>query len=124
MEALKKQFQKDAAVLRERRVKPIWEIKEAKRRKVVRLRMLSGEDVVVDTLVANSTFRDLYTEARKKLGICTRGSPLSLRLSYVGWPNTKDTRQHAFAPGDTIPCNDYLCYNALKGSILAAIVHK
>ena len=85
------------------------------------IRCMSGNELRIETLVAASSFKDVYRRARECLGLKPNADSRSLRLIYIG--NRLPQKYSEWKYGDEIPCTDALVNRRLRGAIMQAIIH-
>ena len=115
-------FENDVERFKLKRVVQPDEIEQEHLARHPSLRLMSGRELRIETLVASSSFKDVYRCARECLGLKPNADSRSLRLTYIG--NRLPHKECEGEYGEEIPCNDYLAYRRLRGVIMEAIIHK
>jgi hypothetical protein len=82
-------------------------------------RAFTGEVLMIHTMVRASTFRHLYVETRKILGLQLRGSSISVCLRFIS-----GRYEAGFRFEEEIPCGDNYIHSRLKGAVLQVVVHE
>ena len=114
-------FEDDVERFKLRRVLHPDEIEQERLAMYPSLRLMSGSELRIETLVSSSSFKDVYRCARECLGLQPRADSRSLRLIYIG--NRLPAKDSEWKDGEEIPCNENLAYMRLRGAILQAIIH-
>ena len=115
-------FEDDVERFKLRRVLHTDEIEQERLAMYPSLRLMSGSELRIETLVASSSFKDVYRCARECLGLKPNADNRSLRLTCIG--NRLPHKECEWNYGEEIPCYDILAYRRLRGVIMQAIIHK
>jgi hypothetical protein len=116
-------FTNDFVKLSVRSVKQLVpEETERKQRRGVTLRTMSGEEILVETLVASSTYREFHALARTALNLQLRASPISMRLQYLSSYGSAPRHPH-FQLHDVVPCHDLYCQKTLRGTVWQVVLY-
>ena len=89
------------------------------RSKQIIIRMMSGEELSIETLVASDTYFEFYREARRALGLDLVASPISLALRFV----SSYREQEKWTQFDIVEPQRVLCLHAVRGCCFLAVVY-
>jgi hypothetical protein len=79
-----------------------------------------GSEHVIRTLDASSTYRDVYVEIRRVLGLPLRQTPISVYVFLM-----KAGKNCSLGENAELPCSSRMhALSDLKGSTLQAVVHR
>ena len=89
-------------------------------RREVRLRLMSGKELVLKTLVASSSWFDFHRETRRALFLPLAASSISIRIVLI----KSYKEDFVYRTGDTMPCNHAPCASVVRGCVFQVISHK
>jgi hypothetical protein len=89
------------------------------RSKQIIIRMMSGEELSIVTLVPSDTYFEFYREARRALGLDLVASPISLALRFV----SSYREQEKWTQFDIVEPQRVLCLHAVRGCCFLAVVY-
>ena len=89
-------------------------------RREVRLRLMSGKELVLTTLVASSSWFDFHRETRRALFFPLAASSISIRIVLI----KSYKEDFVYRTGDTMPCNHAPCASVVRGCVFQVISHK
>ena len=89
------------------------------RLKQIIIRMMSGEELSIVTLVASDTYFEFYREARRALGLDLVASPISLALIF----DSSYRKQDKWKQFDIVEPQRVPCLHAVRGCCFLAAVY-
>ena len=114
-------FTNDFVKLSVRSVKQLVPEETKRKQRGVILRTMGGEEILIETLVASSTYRE-FDALRTALNLQLRASPISMRLQYLSSYGSAPRHPH-FQLHDVVPCHDLYCQKTLRGTVWQVVLY-